>query len=81
MKGEEVRQALLSEQEESTMCRNMHTDPAFEPWREAAIRNGYASSLVLPLISEGKPFGAISIYSKEPDPFLGSRNKSSFRTR
>jgi signal transduction histidine kinase len=53
-----------------SMCRNMQTDPAFEPWREAAIRNGYASSLVFPLITEGKSFGAISIYSKEPDPFL-----------
>jgi len=52
-----------------SMCRNMLTDPAFKPWREAAIERGYASSLVLPLISEGKPFGAISIYSRETDPF------------
>ena len=52
-----------------SLCRNMQTDPAFEPWKEAAIRNGYAASIVLPLISDGKPFGAISIYSKEPDPF------------
>jgi len=53
-----------------SMCRNMQTDPTFEPWREAAVRNGYASSLVYPLISDGKSFGALSIYSKEPDPFL-----------
>ena len=55
-----------------TLCKNMLTDPAFEPWRKAAIERGYASSLVLPLISERKPFGAISIYSKEPDPFSES---------
>jgi len=47
----------------------MLTDPAFEPWRKEAIKRGFASSLVLPIISEGKPFGAISIYSKEPDSF------------
>lgn len=54
------------------LCRNMLTDPAFKPWREAAKERGYASSLVLPLILEGKSFGAISIYSKEPDPFSES---------
>ncbi len=53
----------------AVQCKNMLTDPAFKPWRENAIKRGYASSLVLPLLTEGKPFGAISIYSKEPDPF------------
>jgi PAS domain S-box-containing protein len=52
-----------------SVCKNMQTDPAFAPWREDAMKRGYASSLVLPLISEGNPFGAISIYSKEPDAF------------
>lgn len=51
------------------VCKNMLTDEAFKPWRKAALERGYASSLVLPLISEGNPFGAISIYSKESDSF------------
>jgi PAS domain S-box-containing protein len=55
-----------------SICRNMLTDPAFKPWREAALKRGYASSLVLPLKAEGKTFGAISIYSKEPDSFSES---------
>lgn len=55
-----------------SLCRNMLTDPAFEPWRTAAIERGYASSLVLPLKSDGRAFGAISIYSKEPDQFSES---------
>jgi PAS domain S-box-containing protein len=50
-------------------CRNMLTDPQFEPWREQAFKRGYASSIVLPLIADGKTFGAITIYSREPDPF------------
>lgn len=53
----------------TSLCRNMLTDPAFKPWRDAAKERGFASSVVLPLISDGKPFGAISIYSKEHDPF------------
>ncbi len=52
-----------------SMCRNMISDPEFGPWRDAAIENGFSSSIVLPLKSDGKSFGAISIYSKDPDPF------------
>lgn len=51
-------------------CNNMLTDPSFEPWREQAIRQGFASSAVFPLKSGDKTFGAISIYSNEPDTFL-----------
>ncbi len=54
------------------MCKNMLTDPKFLPWREEAIKRGYASSLVLPLFYEDKVFGAISIYSKDYDPFTDS---------
>ena len=34
-------------------CRNMLTDPRFAPWREEALKRGYASSLVLPLMADG----------------------------
>jgi PAS domain S-box-containing protein len=51
------------------LCRNMLTDPNFAPWREQAIKRGYASSIALPLLSGGKPFGVITIYSRKPDPF------------
>jgi len=51
------------------MCRNMLTDPQFAPWRADALKRGYAASIALPLISAGRAFGAITIYSREPDPF------------
>jgi PAS domain S-box-containing protein len=51
------------------VCRNMLTDPDFAPWRKEATRRGYASSIVLPLTMAGKAFGAINIYSRDPDPF------------
>ena len=51
------------------LCRNMLTDPFFAPWREQALKRGYASSLVLPLGSAGRVFGAITIYSAEPAGF------------
>jgi PAS domain S-box-containing protein len=50
-------------------CRNMLTDPDFLPWREEAIKRGYASSQVLPLLNENRAFGAMTIYSREPESF------------
>ncbi len=50
-------------------CANMQTDPRFAPWLKEAAKRGYASSLALPLIAEGKVFGSLTIYSKQPDAF------------
>ncbi len=51
------------------ICRNMLTDPVFAPWREEALKRGYASSIAFPLLEGGKAFGAITIYSRKADPF------------
>jgi signal transduction histidine kinase len=52
-----------------SVCRNMLTDPRFAPWREQALSRGYMSSIVFPMLGEGRAFGALTIYSREPDPF------------
>lgn len=57
------------------MCRDMLTDPKFEPWRAEAIKRGYASSIVLPLLDEVSAFGALTIYSRQPDPFSADEIK------
>jgi len=51
------------------LARNIPTDPAFVPWRAAAIRRGYASAIGLPLHGGGRCFGALTIYAAEPDAF------------
>lgn len=51
------------------ICSNILIDPNFKPWRREAIKRGYASSVVLPLINNSKVFGVLNIYSKETDPF------------
>jgi PAS domain S-box-containing protein len=52
------------------VCRNMKIDPNFSPWREQASKRGYTASLVLPLFTfENETFGALNIYSCEPNPF------------
>jgi PAS domain S-box-containing protein len=61
--GTAIRTGKLS------MCRDMLNDQKFRPWRDDALKRGYASSLVLPLIADSRSFGALSIYAKEPDAF------------
>ena len=51
------------------VCANMLTDPLFAPWREEALRRGYASSLALPLLEGQRAFGALTMYSTESEPF------------
>ncbi|MBZ5582615.1 MAG: MEDS domain-containing protein, partial [Acidobacteriia bacterium] len=56
-------------------CRHMLTDPQFLPWRAEAVRRGYASSLALPLADGDHVFGALTVYSREPDPFSADEVK------
>ena len=51
------------------VCRDMQKDPQFAPWRGEALKRGYASSVVVPLLDETRAFGAVSIYSREADAF------------
>jgi PAS domain S-box-containing protein len=52
------------------VCKSMQSDINFKPWLKEAEKRAYTASLVLPLISfEGETFGALNIYSKEPNPF------------
>jgi PAS domain S-box-containing protein len=51
-------------------AHNIQTDPDYEPWREQALKRGYASSIALPLKeADGGVFGAINIFAPEPDAF------------
>lgn len=54
---------------EPVVARNILTDPEFEPWREAAIKRGYASSVALPLCRNKGVLGALNIYAAEADAF------------
>jgi diguanylate cyclase (GGDEF)-like protein len=51
------------------VCRHIDTDPDFSPWRKAAHREGYQSSVALPLLLDDECIGALSIYADRPDAF------------
>jgi len=54
---------------------DIRTDPRFSPWRVAALSRGYASCIAVPLITYGKPRGAVdlrgtlNLYSAECNAF------------
>ena len=51
------------------ICQNILTDPRMQPWREQALKRGYLSSIALPLRTNGRVFGALTIYARQPDRF------------
>lgn len=53
----------------TSVFRDIHCNPAFVPWREEAVKRGYASVISVPLLAEGKAFGVLNIYSRHQDPF------------
>ena len=57
------------------ICENMLTDPKFKPWREEALKRGYTSSMVLPIISDNNVIGVLNIYSRETNPFSYEEKK------
>jgi len=58
----------------ATACwtRDNLTDPNLAPWRAEDLSHGYASSISLPLISNGQAFGALALHAEEPDAFTES---------
>lgn len=52
-----------------SVSRDILNDPAFAPWREEAAGRGYSAVIALPLFENEKAFGALTIYSRHPDPF------------
>ena len=51
------------------ISKDIQNDPSFVPWREPALKRGYASSVSLPLMDRGRAFGVLNIYASEPYRF------------
>ena len=49
--------------------KDIRRDANFATWRGEALERGYGSSIALPLMSDGEPFGAFSLYAAKPDAF------------
>ncbi|MDH5572256.1 MAG: ATP-binding protein [Gammaproteobacteria bacterium] len=54
--------------------KNIITDARYIPWRDAALKHGYASSIALPIILQNKVWGTLNIYSA----YIDAYNKAEF---
>ncbi len=61
--GTAIRTAALA------MAPDISKDPAYAPWRAAALARGYASSISLPLPAGERTIGALSLYAEDLDAF------------
>ncbi len=52
-----------------SVMRDIKEDIRYRPWREEALKRGYASSIAVPLVSEGEVVGALNLYSESRDAF------------
>ena len=51
------------------ISKNIATDARMLPWREDALKRGYASPIAIPLLREAGILGVLSIYAAEADAF------------
>lgn len=51
------------------ICKDVHTDENFAPWRYQALKRGYNSTIALPLTINNQTFGVLRIYAPEPNAF------------
>jgi len=51
------------------VMRDIPNDPRYEPWREEAMKRGYASSAAIPLIYGNKVYGTLNVYTTIFDVF------------
>ncbi|MBN1890266.1 MAG: response regulator [Thermoflexales bacterium] len=54
---------------QAVVNRDALANPAYGPWREEALKRGYASSAAVPLVSGGRALGALNVYAAEADSF------------
>lgn len=52
-----------------TISRDIANDPKFIPWKKAAAKRKYRSSIAIPLSISGKVIGSLNIYAEKVDAF------------
>src|SRR5581483_9032303 len=51
------------------VCQDIATNARMVPWREMALKHGFAASIALPIKDRTGVFAALTIYATEPDAF------------
>jgi len=51
------------------VARDVQADQSLDPWREEALKRGYASTIALPILLNAHVLGALTIYAEDPEAF------------
>jgi len=52
------------------LCRDIANDPSYLPWRDEALKRGYAANIALPLLNgDNTVFGILNVYAAEANAF------------
>jgi PAS domain S-box-containing protein len=54
---------------QTQVMRDMASDPAFEPWRAAAVAHGFQASIAVPLNDAGRTVGALNLHTDVRETF------------
>ncbi|WP_331235075.1 bacterio-opsin activator domain-containing protein [Natronorarus salvus] len=54
---------------EIQVAQRIAEDPAFAPWREAALSRGYRSAIAVPLVHRNTSYGVLCLYAPRPEAF------------
>jgi len=57
---------------ETQLARDIANDPQYQSWKDELIRQGYVSSIALPLTASGQVFGILHVYADEVDAFTSA---------
>ena len=52
-------------------CNDIANDPQMLPWRNEALKRGYHGSISLPIFTEKRVVGVLTLYTPEPNYFSG----------
>jgi GAF domain-containing protein len=55
------------------VMNDIAVNPVYEPWREKALRHGFASSAAVPLLKNGRVIGTLNMYCSRPKVFTEKR--------
>jgi PAS domain S-box-containing protein len=68
--GQDVEPCRAIRDGATQLCQDIAKEPYYPPWRDAALKRGYAASITLPLTDgDGMVFGVLTVYAEEVSAF------------
>ena len=61
--------AMAVREREIQVIQDVFTDPAFEPWRDAAAEYGFCSMASIPIVYQDTVYGTLGVYSAQENAF------------